>query len=219
MDCPFMAFKGKAKAHEGRRQDDDPRERTGEGHRGWREVGNASPESDPSEAEREIDGQAFTTRPRGFYGRTQGILVTVMIESFFGVHPHVIRSGLFAKMKPGEVKLYVYLMEQSERYCTRRLKRTDAAIRNAVGVSERTLCNARKKLSEYGLILREKGEGNKYTYTICNPITRRPYPGDPKARMHLPKGLKPREVVEPQAFTNGQGKQPEEYGLANVFKD
>jgi hypothetical protein len=33
---------------------------------------------------------------------SEGISVTVMLDSFFGIHPHVVRSGLWAKMKPGE---------------------------------------------------------------------------------------------------------------------
>lgn len=38
----------------------------------------------------------------------RGIPVTVMIDSFFGVHPAVVRGGLWSKMKPGEKDLYVY---------------------------------------------------------------------------------------------------------------
>jgi hypothetical protein len=103
-----------------------------------------------------------------------------MLDKFFGVHPHVTRSGLWAKMKPGEKDLYIYLMAESERCCTREMKRTDAQIRDRVGVAGRTLCNARKKLQEFGLVRCQKGEGNKYVYSICNPVTGELYPGDPR---------------------------------------
>lgn len=101
-----------------------------------------------------------------------------MIDTFFGIHPHVIRSGLWANMRPGEKDLYVYLMEESERYRTRELRRTDAEIQAAVGTAPRTLCDARKRLAEHGLIVYRRGSGNKYTYVICDPLTRAPYPGD-----------------------------------------
>lgn len=115
-----------------------------------------------------------------------------MIDSFFGVHPHVIRSGLWAKMKPGEKDLYVYLMEQSEWAETRVLKRTDAHIRSRVGAAPRTLCNARKRLQEYGLVRYRRGDGNKYHYTICNPVSGEPYPGDPTVPIACPKTHKRR---------------------------
>jgi hypothetical protein len=54
--------------------------------------------------------------------------LTVMIESFFGIHPFVVRSGQWKEMRPGEKDLYVYLMEQSERRCTRQLRVRDADI-------------------------------------------------------------------------------------------
>jgi len=83
-------------------------------------------------------------------------------------------------MKPGQKDLYIYLMEESERCRTLEMKRTDAQIKQAVGVAGRTLCNARKKLQEFGLIQCKKGEGNKYRYIICEPVSKQPYPGDPK---------------------------------------
>jgi hypothetical protein len=106
-----------------------------------------------------------------------------MIDQFFGIHPAVIRSGLWAKMRPGEKDLYVYLMEQSERYCTRELKRTDEEIHAGVGAPARTLCRARKCLAELGLIQYQKTGGNKVLYVICDPTTRAPYPGSPRTKV------------------------------------
>src|SRR5579863_5491458 len=112
--------------------------------------------------------------------------LTVMIDSFFGIHPWVVRSGLWAKLRPGEVNLYIFLLEESERRCTRQLTVTDEEVRT-VGTAPRTLCNARKKLQEHGLIRYELGQGNKYKYTICDPRTRQPYPGDPRQPIVVPK--------------------------------
>lgn len=114
--------------------------------------------------------------------------MTVMIESFFGIHPFVVRSGVWAKMKPSERSLYVYLMERSEFYCSREFQAKDDDLRSSVGLSSRAACNARKKLQEYGLIQYKAGQGNRYTYTICDPKTKQPYPGDPKVPMRMPKG-------------------------------
>jgi len=113
-----------------------------------------------------------------------------MLDSFFGVHPLVIRSGLWARMLPGQQSLYIYLMEESERCCTREIKRADQEITATVGVAARTLCNARKKLQEYGLVVCRRGEGNKYTYTICNPVTKLPYPGPPREPLVCAKRIR-----------------------------
>jgi len=110
-----------------------------------------------------------------------------MIESFFGIHPFVVRSGQWKEMRPGEKDLYVYLMEQSERRCTRQLRVRDADIEEVVGIAPRTLCNARKKLQERGLISCCRGEGGKYEYLICDPKTGKPYPGHPRDPIVVPK--------------------------------
>lgn len=152
--------------------------------------------------------------------------MTVMLDSFFGLHTHVVRSGLWAKMKPGEKDLYVYLMEQSERRLTRLIKATDADIHDLVGVAPRTLCNARKKLKEYGLILYKAERGNRYAYTICDPKTGTPYPGDPKGRVDRTNRTRSenQETVQSPAVAvvtppkpPKQGLPIECYGLPNVF--
>ncbi len=87
-------------------------------------------------------------------------------------------------MKPSELRLYGYLMERSEFYCSREFQMKDCDLQ---GVSPRAACNARKKLQEYGLIQYKAGLGNRYTYTICDPKTKQPYPGDPKIAIVMPK--------------------------------
>jgi len=122
-----------------------------------------------------------------------------MIDSFFGIHPFVVRFGLWAKMMPSERSLYVYLMERSEFYCSREFQAKDSDLRASVGVSGRAACNARKKLQEYGLIRYKAGLGNRYTYTICDPKTKQPYLGDPKVPLAMPKRLRSNADETPTA--------------------
>ena len=159
--------------------------------------------------------------------------MTVMIDSFFGVHPYLLRFGLWRKMKPGEKDLYLYLMEESERCCTREIRATDAQVRVAVGAASRTLCNARKKLQEHGLIRYKAGQGNRYIYVICDPKTGLPYPGDPRTPMVVPKRARSTETELPRnSVLSSPRREPrldasksphdehktlESYGLPRVF--
>jgi hypothetical protein len=156
-----------------------------------------------------------------------------MIDSFFGIHPYVVRSGRWAKMKPGEKDLYLYLMEESERRCTREIEATDAQVASLVGSAPRTLCNARKKLCEYGFIRCKAGQGNRYTYTICNPKTGLPYPGDTRTPIVLPrrdrakavegagvavtKAPAERKPAHVARISSDEQKPLESYGVPGVF--
>jgi hypothetical protein len=106
--------------------------------------------------------------------------VTTMIDRFFGVPQAVVRLGIWAEMKPTEQSLYICLMHDSERYKTRELRRTDAELSTLSGLSSRSFCNARKKLQERRLFVCKRGSGNSYVYTLCDPETGQPWPGDPK---------------------------------------
>jgi hypothetical protein len=123
-----------------------------------------------------------------------------MIDRFFGLHQELIRSGLCAKMRPGELKLYVYLMHESERWRTRELIRTDAEIRQS-GLAPRTACNARKKLQEHGFITYRATTGNRYIYTICDPRSGQPYPGGARERVPYVKGAN--VLSEPEVESHG----------------
>lgn len=131
--------------------------------------------------------------------------MTVMIPRFFGLHQELVRSGALAQMKPGELRLYVYLMHESERFRTRKLVRTDAQFRE-IGLAPRTACNARKKLQERGFINYSATNGNRYSYTICDSTTGQPYPGDPKITVPYVKAAK---IVNSRS---------EKHGLPGVFR-
>jgi hypothetical protein len=103
-----------------------------------------------------------------------------MFPLFFGVPQSVVRLGALAELKPTELKLYLGLLHESERYRTRELRRTDAKLRELVGGSERAFRNARIKLQERGLIQFRAGLGNVYVYILCDPETSQPWPGTSK---------------------------------------
>ncbi len=142
-----------------------------------------------------------------------------MLDRFFGVHPEVVRSGLWAKMKPGEKDLLIYLMAESERCCTRELNRTDAQIHAAVGTAPRTLCDARKKLAEYRLVQCKRAAGNKFLYVICDPTTGAPYPGDAKVPARMAKSVRHERFVanDDQRPKSSPGNTPEVCGLPMTF--
>jgi hypothetical protein len=140
--------------------------------------------------------------------------MTVMLESFFGMHQQIVRSGLWRHMKPGEKDLYVYLMYKSERYRNRELTCTDREITEAVGTASRTLCNARKKLIEQGLIKCERSAGGKYRYVICDPRTNLPYPG---ASNQIPIRSKSPHFTTAAPEKTAETKLPEVRGLPGVF--
>ena len=157
--------------------------------------------------------------------------MTTMIVKFFGLHQELIRSGLLAKMKIGETKLYLYLMHESERCRTREIKRTDSEIAGRVGVAPRTLCNARKKLQEFALIRCQRGDGNKYIYTICNAETGKPYEGSPKVQARYERktagtngdcsrGISPKHRIATERPIPANSYKPlEQYGEPGVFDD
>lgn len=153
--------------------------------------------------------------------------MTVMIGSFFGVDPYIVRSGLWGRLKPGAIDLYIYLMEESERHCTRRLRITDADVRATVQIATRTLCDVRKQLQEHGLIRCERSQGNVYTYSICDPRIREPYPGDPKKPIVCPRRsrttnkesaqVRPASQHPSPRFVESKGSSLQIEGLPDLF--
>jgi hypothetical protein len=109
--------------------------------------------------------------------------MTVMLPQFFGVPQRLVRSGLLTRLKPAQLCLYVGLLHDSERYCTRELIRSDQQLTALTGVSPRSLRDARIKLQEHGLIQYQLHPGRRCTYVICDPLTGKPYPLDPKEKI------------------------------------
>jgi hypothetical protein len=116
-------------------------------------------------------------------------------------------------------------MHESERRRTLRIKAKDCEIKSMSGVASRSLCNARKKLQEYGLVRYEAGVGNVYVYTICDPETGCPYPGEPNEPKRYVKNseLQTRPTAPLAVARTGTIADPnpplETYGLPKVFGD
>jgi hypothetical protein len=132
--------------------------------------------------------------------------MTVMIGLFFGVPQFLIRTGLYKKMRPSSRDLYLALLHESERYCTREIKRTDKQISELVGLSLRSIRNARTKLCEYHLVELKYEPGGAYTYILCDPKTGVPYAGDPRQPVIRPRNAKPlaralKQEVPPAEYT------------------
>ncbi len=134
--------------------------------------------------------------------------MTIMFDRYFGIPQHVMRSGLWAQMKPSEQSLYVCLMHESERYSSRQLRRKDAVLCQLTGLSTRACCNARKKLQEHGLVICARGSANIYVYTLCNPETARPWPGDPKQQIRYCKKGTDRGGVPSRSISSAQSAVP-----------
>jgi hypothetical protein len=145
--------------------------------------------------------------------------MTVMIDRFFGVHPDVLRAGHWRKMKPGEKDLLIYLMHESERYRSRVLRRRDSEITGLVGVSSRTLCNARKKLQERGLISYSRRQGDEHSYTVCDPSTGSPYPGDARTPVKYKRIQDSLSGSSPTTSTSGPPTNVETSSPPPVFHD
>jgi hypothetical protein len=135
--------------------------------------------------------------------------MTVMIYGFYGVHQHLNRDGLLLKLTPSALRLYLHLMERSEYFCSRELYLSDSEISNVIHVAPRSLTRDRRQLSEYGLVQsNRRGIGYKYTYVICDSVTGKPYPGDPKARIkHKATQLASSEAENPEP--KGKTVKPE----------
>src|SRR5581483_1169551 len=127
----------------------------------------------------------------------RGILVTTMFEPFFGLPQQVMRTGMWAQLKPAQQGLYVAVLYASERRRSRSVSITDAEIGEWAGVRPRALRAARIKLKAIGLLDFGKGTGNVYTYVVCNPETGKPWPGDPRVRVRYTKKAERQTAQEP----------------------
>jgi hypothetical protein len=120
------------------------------------------------------------TRQSGPKRKREASSVTTMIPEYFGFPQQVVRSGMWAKLKPTEAKLYLILWHESERYCSRELRLKDVKLQDLTGMSSRSFCSARKRLKERQLILLRRSTGGLYVYTLCDPKTGKAWPGDPR---------------------------------------
>lgn len=87
---------------------------------------------------------------------------TKIPNRFFG-------SGMAAKLGCSASLVYLALCEHANRHSSNTFKASDRALASETGLGTRTICDARKRLCERGLISISRLEGQSYTYTICKP--------------------------------------------------
>jgi hypothetical protein len=109
--------------------------------------------------------------------------MTVMIGKFFGIPPGIIRLGKVKSLSGAAVKLLMALWHQSERNCTRTLRCTTAGLEELTGCSRNALITARADLVKAGLVQVEPYGVKGFVLHLCDPETRKPWPGDPKHRI------------------------------------
>jgi hypothetical protein len=102
---------------------------------------------------------------------------------FCGFPKTVLKSHQWAQMSVGAKGVYVVLCGMSDERSTRRFELKDEYVVHMAGVSRGTLNAARKELFKMGMVVCDREPGGRFTYTLCNPKTGRPFPGDPRAKV------------------------------------
>ena len=135
--------------------------------------------------------------------------MTVMLPRFFGVPRNLICPALLDKLRPSALKLYLHVLERSEFFCSREIRLLDTDIRVAINVARRSLVRDRQQLSEFGLVQCVRpAVGQRYVYTLLDPDTKQPFPGDPKARIKyvrrpISETSQPELVQKPEGIPDG----------------
>ena len=92
-------------------------------------------------------------------GKVEIGLYSMMPRRFFG-------SGTAASLGPKAALLLLALCENANRNSGNTFKASDRALASETGYSPRTICEARKRLEERGLISCSRQEGQSYVYTL-----------------------------------------------------
>jgi hypothetical protein len=110
---------------------------------------------------------------------------TQIPNRFFG-------SGMAARLGPSAGYIYIALCEHANRTSSVTFKASDKALASETTIAPRTICNARKKLIEYGLISCKREKGQSHIYTLLKPS----WEWMPLKERHRRK-LKPRALHAP----------------------
>jgi hypothetical protein len=109
--------------------------------------------------------------------------MSVMFTRFFGIPQSFIRLGIVKKLSGAAILLYIALLHESERYCTRELIRTVAQLGALVGGAPNSYAKARKELVRAGLMQIEPYGREGFVFHLCDPTTGNPWPGHPQERI------------------------------------
>jgi hypothetical protein len=106
-------------------------------------------------------------------------------------------SGTAASLRPSAALLFLALCEHANRINGNTFKASDRALASETGLGTRTICNARNRLIERGLISCSRQEGQSYVYTL--PVFSFPW-------IRLEE--RPRQKKKPRAIHATRAKQP-----------
>ena len=88
------------------------------------------------------------------------------IGSFTKIPNKFFGSGTAAKLKTSASLFYIALFEHANRHGHNQFKASDRALASETGLGTRTICEARKRLAEKGLISHTREKGESYVYTL-----------------------------------------------------
>jgi hypothetical protein len=94
---------------------------------------------------------------------------SVNIGQFTKIPNRLFSSGTAQNLKPSATLLYVALCDHANRNGSNTFKVSDRTLESDTTLSTRTICNARKRLIEKGLITCTRAEGQSYVYTLPVP--------------------------------------------------
>jgi len=115
-----------------------------------------------------------------------------MCEPFFGLPQTVVRRGILRELGPVALKVYVALWYESERYCTRELKRTVGQLKQLVGGCRNSYTKAIRELAEASLLSADALGSEGFVFHLFDPETGGPWDSDPKKKpVYCPKRTNP----------------------------
>ena len=79
-------------------------------------------------------------------------------------------SGMAARLGPSAAFIYLALCDQANRNSNVSFKASEKALASETTIAPRTICNARKKLIEFGLISCKREKGRSHVYTLLKPF-------------------------------------------------
>lgn len=119
-------------------------------------------------------------------GRPKG---SVNVGPFTKIPNRLFGSGTAGYLKPSATLVYVALWDHANRHGSNIFKASDKALSSDTSLGTRTICDARKRLMENGLITCTRADGQSYVYTLPVPSCK-----------WVPVAERPRTKLKPRAY-------------------
>jgi len=122
-----------------------PQETHADAERSWRKPPSRGP-IQVNQVQQAVDIGPYTKIPNRFFG-----------------------GGMAARLRPSAGYMYLALCEHANRNSSNTFSASDKALASDTGIGTRTICDARKKLIERGLISCKREKGQSHVYTLLKP--------------------------------------------------